>query len=268
MTLKRLLSASLLLAALAASAAAQGKAVEFRQGDAFRGPVESARLEQVTYSREDGVLVEGPRRLSVVFNYSPDGRRKEYESYAPDGSLRTRHVYVYDEAGNEVEMTVFDGEGDLQTRRVHDPDAGETLTYNGDGSLRERRVATLSTDGTQVEMRRYDGGGELKEQGARPRAAGGGTWNTYGPDSVPGIEAGSSRDQRGRHRAGSQTSAPNRRVIFRRFSEVDAGVSDQRETREYDSRGNLLKVTNSKWDAETGEYEPSAVTHCTITYYR
>jgi hypothetical protein len=171
-------------------------------------------------------------------------------------------------------MTVFDGKGDLQMRRVHDPDAGETLTYNGDGSLRERRVVTLSPDGTQVEMRLYDGGGDLKEQAARERAAGASAWNTYAPDGVPGREARYSRDQAGKQCAEQQTPPPNRTVIWRRFLESGPGASDggrageTRETREYDSCGNPLKLTSSKWNAETREYEPTAVSYYTLTYYR
>ncbi|HEX6184647.1 MAG TPA: hypothetical protein VFZ44_12255, partial [Pyrinomonadaceae bacterium] len=116
-----LLSASFLLAALAASAAAQGKTVEFRTGDAFHGPVKSARSEHATFTRVDGVLVEGPRRLSVVSTYTPDGKRREYEGYAPDGAVSVRRVFVYDDSGNEVEQSVFDGKGQLQTRVVRRP---------------------------------------------------------------------------------------------------------------------------------------------------
>src|SRR5215213_403672 len=137
--MKRLLFASL-LCALSLSARAQERSVEFRQGDAFRGPVKSARLESAAFVRRDGRLVEGPRRLVSIINYAPDGKRREQESYTPDGKLSVKSVSVYDDAGNEVEMSLFDGRGDLRMKRVYRPATGETLTYNGDESLRERRV--------------------------------------------------------------------------------------------------------------------------------
>ena len=283
MKLKRLLSASILLAALAAAASAQQKPLMFRQGDAFRGPVKSARIEHATFKRVDGVLVEGPRRLSVVSTYSPDGRRKEYEGYGPDGSVRTRYVHVYDDAGNEVELSMFDGKGDLQMRRVYHPAAGETLTYNGDGSLRERRVVTLRPDGKLAEVRLYNGDGALKSRDVNTKEGGVSVWSTYGPDGVLKREARHSLNYGGPHHTELKTFAPDGSPVWRRVSDVDAKVSDlrvtedkgdggptrqTRETREYDSHRNLHKQTSFKWNAETGEYEPTSVSYYTLTYYR
>lgn len=104
--MKRVLFA-LLLAALSPSASAQESSVGFRQGDVFRGPVRSVRVEHATFSRVDGRLVEGPRRLLSVSVYAPDGRRREKESYAPDGSVSRRHVYVYDARGNLSRLDAF-----------------------------------------------------------------------------------------------------------------------------------------------------------------
>jgi hypothetical protein len=283
MSLKRLLSASLLLAALAASAAAQGKPVEFRQGDAFKGPVQSARLETARYSRVDGVMVEGPRRLVAVDTYTPDGKRKEQVSYAPDGSVSRRYVHVYDDAGNEIELSVFDRKGDLHMRKVYRPEARETLTYNGDGSLRERRVVTLRPDGTQAEYRTYGGDGALQERSVNVKEGGVSVWSTYGPDGALKKDARHSLNYGGAHHTELQTYAPDGAVVGRRVADSDARATDlratedrgdggpprqTRQTREYDSRRNLSKLVRLRWNAETGVYEPSAVTYYTITYYR
>ena len=280
--MKRLLFA-LFLFALPLSASARQKSVEFRQGDAIRGPVRSVRIERATFSRVDGRLVEGPRHLVVLSTYTPDGKRKEYEGYAPDGTLRDRYVHLYDDAGNEVEMSKFDGRGDLQMKRVYLPAAGETLTYNGDGSLRERRVVLKRADGTQAETQVYDGSGALKERSVNERDAKTSVWSTYNADGSLKKRDVHALNYGGPHRTETQTYAPDGSVAGRRVSDVDAGVTDlrataerggggpprkTRETREYDSRRNLSKLVNFSWNAETGEYEPVAVSYYTIEYYR
>jgi antitoxin component YwqK of YwqJK toxin-antitoxin module len=283
MKLKRALSASLLFFALSVAASARQKTVEFRTGDAFKGPIQSARIEDATFSRVDGVLVEGPRQLSSVSTYTPDGKREEQESYAPDGTLRNRYVHVYDDAGNEIEMAWFDGKGDLRIRVITRPAAGERLTYNGDGSLRERSVAIKGADGTLAETRLYDGNGALKERSVNTKEGGVSTWSTYRPDGSLKKSTRHTPNYGGSHHSEEKNYAPDGTVVRRRVSDVDAAAGDlraveekrgvvrqdrTRETREYDSRGNLSKVVNYVWNESAGEFEPSAVSYCTITYYR
>ena len=281
--MKRLLSALFLLPALSTLASARQQAVEFRQGDALRGPVRSARVESATFSRVDGRLVEGPRRLTSFSTYAPDGRGKEQESYAPDGTLHKRYVHVYDDAGNAVEVSVFDRAGNLQTKRVHRPAAGETLTYDGAGSLRERRVFVRRPDGTHAETLTYDGSDALVERSVNERDGETSVWSTYRADGSLKRRAVHSLNYGGPHRTETQTYAPDGSVVGRRVSDVDAGASGlrateersnggpprrTRETREYDSRRNLSKLTAFRWNAETGEYEPFAVSYYTVEYYR
>lgn len=280
--MKRLLFATLLFT-LTLSVSAQQKSVEFRQGDAFRGPVRSARIERTIFSRVNGRLVEGPRSLVVVNNYTPDGKRMESEGYAPDGTLRDRSVHVYDDAGSEVEMSKFDGRGDLQMKRVYRPATGETLTYNSDGSLRSRRVVLKRPDGTQAETQIYDGSGALLERSVNERDAKTSVWSTYAADGSPKRRDVYSLNYGGPHHAETQTYAPDGSVADRRVSNVDTALSDlrateargeggpprkTRETREYDSHRNLSKLVNYRWNAETGEYDPANVSYYTIEYYR
>ena len=281
--MNKLLSALLLSLSLSAFASAQQRAVEFRQGDALKGPVRSARVERATFSKVDGVPVEGPRRLSSISSYTPDGKRQEQESYKPDGTLRNRYVHVYDDAGNEVEMSVFDGAGDLQMKKVYRPATGETLTYNGDGSLRARRVVINRPDGTQAETHLYDGSGALRERAVNERDGKTSVWSTYGADGSLKKRDVHALNYGGPHHTESKTYAPDGSVAGRRVSDVDAAVSDlreteerggggsprkTRETREYDSRRNLTKLVNFSWNAETGEYEPASVSYYTVEYYR
>lgn len=280
--MKGLLFTSLLFA-LSLSASAQERSVEFRQGDAFRGPVRSARIESAVYGRVDGRLVEGPRRLVSLSTYAPDGKRREQEGYAPDGALMNRYVYAYDDAGNEVEMSVFDGAGNLQMKRVYHPWAGEVLIYNGDGSLRERSVSLKGPDGTLAETRTYDGSGALVERSVNERDGQTSVWSTYLANGSLKKRDVHALNTGGPHRTETQTYAVDGSVVGRRVSEVDAKVSDlrataegrgggpprkTRETREYDQRNNLSKIVTYRWNAETGEYEPAAVSYYTLEYYR
>lgn len=280
--MKRLLFVSFLLA-LSLSASAQERSVEFRQGDPFRGPVKSARIERAVFGRVDGRLVEGPRSLVSVGNYAPDGKRMESEGYAPDGTLRDRAVHVYDAAGNEVEVSVFDGRGDLRMKRVYRPATGETLTYDGDESLRSRRVIIRGSDGKLAETLTYDGSGALVERSVNEHDEKTSVWSTYGPDGSLKRRDVHALNTGGPHRTETQVFARDGAVVGRRVSNVDAAISDlratvekpggapprkTRETREYDSRKNLSKITTFTLNAETGEYEPTTVSYYTIEYYR
>ena len=280
--MKRLVLVPLLFA-LTLSAPARQRSVEFRQGDAMRGPVKSVRIEHAAFARADGRLVEGPRRLTVVSTYTPDGRRKEYEGYAPDGTLRQKYVYVYDDAGNEVEMSSFDVKGKLLTRRVSHPSLGEELTYDGEGKLRERRVVVRGPDGKLSEVLLYDGEGALKERSVNARDDKTSVWSTYRADGSLARRDEHTLNYGGPHRTESKTYAPDGSVAGRRVSNVDAAVKElraseargdaaprrqTRETREYDARGNLSKLSAYKWDDEAGDYEPYSVTYYTVEYYR
>lgn len=280
--MKRLVFVSL-LCTLSLTASARQRPVEFRQGDAMRGPVKSVRVEHAAFTRADGRLVEGPRRLAVVSTYAPDGKRREYEGYAPDGTLRQRFVYAYDDAGNEIEMSAFDGGGKLLVKKVSHPSPGEELTYDGEGKLRERRVIVRGPDGNLTEVLLYDGAGALKERRVNARVDKTSVWSTYRADGSLVRRDEHSLNYGGPHRTETRTYAPDGSAAGRRVSDVDAAVKDlrltvakadggspqqTRETREYDARGNLSKLAAYKLNAETGEYEPYSVSYYTVEYYR
>ena len=284
MKLKSLLRASLLLAALAASAPARQKALESRDGDVFKGPVKSVSIERADYGRVKGVPVEGPRRRTSFVSYAPDGKSQEYIDYAPDGSVRERFTHVYDDSGTDLEASQFDAKGDQKTRRVYVPQAGETLTYNGDGSLRDRRVAVRSYDGRLVESRLYDAAGALKERRANELVDGLRVWNTYRADGTLKQRDTYTRESDGRHRTVMQSYGADGSVVRRRVLDVDAADAEMSDTvekgaadgeppksrseREFDSRKNLSKTTKFVWNEAAGEYEPASVTYYIITYYR
>jgi hypothetical protein len=284
MKLKSLLPASLLLAALAGTAPARQRTLESRDGDSFKGPVKSVSIEQADYRMVKGVPAEGPRRRTSFVSYAPDGKSREWVDYAPDGSVQERFTHVYDDSGNDLEVSQFDAKGDLKTRRVYVPQAGEELIYNGDGSLRDRRVFVRGYDGRLVETRLYDATGALKERRANELVGGLPVWNTYRADGALKQRDTYTREHDGRHRTVMQTYGADGSVVRRRVLEIDAADKELRDVvekgsaagelprrrlvREFDSRRNLSKSVTFVWNEAAGEYEPSSVTYYVITYYR
>lgn len=274
----------LLLAAPAPPAFARQKGLEFRTGDALRGLVREARIEHATFSREDGRLVEGPRRLSAVVSYTPDGKTRDYQGYAPDGSPGRRYVEVFDDAGNLVDKSIFDGKGRLLDRTLYRRTPAEALTFNADGSLRERVLTVWDENPRRIaEVQVYDGRGALVKRSVNTREDGRSVWKTYRPDGSLAQQAVYSLDYGGPHRSEERAYTPDGALARRRVSDSDAGSQDlraaeergdggpprrTREQREYDERGNLLKLTNFKWNAETRQYEPLGVSYYALTYYR
>jgi antitoxin component YwqK of YwqJK toxin-antitoxin module len=267
----------------AASVSAQQRNVEFRTGDAFSGPVQSVRMERAFFSKLDGTTYEGPRCLVAVASYSPDGKRSEQQTLKDDGARGDRYVHLYDDSGNQLEQSNYDGQNNLLSRFVYWRETGETLTYNGDGTLRQRVQPVWNEKRELVEVRTYDGNGGLLKREVYARDADKSVWKTYRADSSLEREVVYSLNYGGPHHSEERDYNPDGSISGRRVSDVDATVNNleavvekkngmppqkTRETREYDSRRNLIKMTHYKWNTETGEFEPFAVDYNEITYYR
>src|SRR2546421_346601 len=276
--MKKILFVLTLGLAAAAGGRAQQKGVEYRTDDGFRGPVKSARIEEALFSKVDGVLVEGPRRLAVAVSYSPDGKRKEYEGYAPDGSLRDKFVYAYDDGGNLLEQWNYDGQNRLLNRFVYRREEGEVLTYNGDGTLRQRVQSVWNERHDQLLVTTYDGSGALIRRRVNTREGGKSVWKIYGADGslIMIDESVHSLDGGGAHRDEEFKYSPDGSVASRRVLTSDASMSNlqtveedkngtprkkTRETREYDSHRNLLKLTTYTWDDAARDFVPFAVSY-------
>lgn len=283
--MKRLLLTFILCLLAPAGVDAQRKGyVEFRSDDAFNGHVKSVRIETAIYAKADGAVVEGQRRLSTLANYSPDGKRKEEENYEPDGSLRNRYVHVYDHNGAEVEQSKYDGQNNLLGRVVFRTDTGETLTYDGEGTLKQR-VERVSDENGSSEVRTYDGSGALVRRDVRDVNAsefGKSVWKTYGPDGSLVGDATASKDSDGRNRNEQNHYKSDGSVVGRTTITDDQSgknfdvvrkdkdgrpQSRTRQTREYDSRKNPLKLTHYAWDDAANDFVPSSVSYYIITYY-
>jgi hypothetical protein len=252
-TKRHLLSMALTLAA-SASAFAQTGGVEVREGDMYVGPVREVRVETATYVKQDGVLVEGPRKLSYTQSCSEDGKRCESESYAAEGVTRWRSVHVYDDGGRVVETNLYSGHDTLTTRIVRKPDEGEELYYYGDGSLRQRVVAVPLGDGT-TDIKVYNARGALERTWVTKTGRGDGTLCT-----PPVMKRGDGMTV--------TTHGPGVKEFESAVVREDGTRLRTRERRERDEHGNLLKAVRHVWDAAAGDFVPAEVFYYTITYYR
>jgi hypothetical protein len=108
-------------------------------------------------------------------------------------------------------------------------------------------------------------------------------WSVYGPDGVPKRRDTHALNPDGRRRTVMQTYAPDGSLARRKVLDSDAAATElrvvvktggeapparTRETREHDSRKNLIKQTRYVWNEAAGKFELSSVTYYTITYYR
>lgn len=251
---KRLLLSVALTLTASASVFAQTVRVESRDGDRYVGPVREVRVEKAEYVKQEGVLVEGPRRLLYTHSCSEDGKRCEYATYSAEGTPRGRLVNVYDDEGRMIEQSSY-SEGDrLAAKETLRPDEREELVYNDDGTLRQRTVSVPRGDGNTW-VRIYKGDGTLDKEYPVPggigyRAARRSPVVKRGDDMTVSAEG---------PRVKEFESAPVR---------PDGARPRARERRERDKHGNPLKVVQYVWDDAAGDYVPIKVFYFTITYYR
>src|ERR1700682_3017388 len=69
------------------------------------GPVHTIRDERVTFTKESGNLVEGPRVPVQTITYNEDGTKQEWTSYSPAGNIVYRRVEAYDPEGRILETS-------------------------------------------------------------------------------------------------------------------------------------------------------------------
>src|SRR5438552_14429391 len=83
------------------------------------GPVHTIRDERVTFTKENGNLVEGPRVLFHTITYNEDGTKQEGVLYGPEGVAIHRTVDTFDPDGRILETNTFLGNGALNNRVVN-----------------------------------------------------------------------------------------------------------------------------------------------------
>lgn len=272
---------ALTLAASVAAFAQKAGGLERRYDDLFVGPVRTVRVEVASYVKRDGKLVEGPRKLSFTNSYSEDGKRREWEYYAADGTLSYRSVVVYDDGGRVVEQYNYRGRDQLNTKVISKPDEGETLYYNADGSLRNRKVIVVREDGSR-EVKFYNADGTIRRTSVVKSGDWGMTAKIYDANGRLLLDNDARYGEGGKQEIEEQSYDANgeragRVHVNARYS-LDGFESDvlnpdgthvrTRGTYERDAYGNPVKLVSYVWDASAGGYVPSQVTYYTVTYYR
>ena len=250
---KRLLLSMALTLAASASAFAQAGGIEVREGDMFVGPVRTVRVETASYVKRDGLLIEGPRKLSYTYSYSEDGKRIKYENYAVEGMPR-RYVSIHDDAGRRVEYSVYSDGDRLIAKNIRKPDEGEELFYNGDGTLRQRAVAVPRGDGT-TDIKIFNAYGTLERAWVAKTGKGDGT--LYTPSVVKSVDGKT-----------VMSDGPGVKESESVVVKPDGTKLRTRERRERDEHGNPLKLARDVWDAAAGDFVLAEVFYFTVTYYR
>lgn len=267
---------------------AQQTSIVNRQGDVFRGPVKMVRSERAGLRSEGNQLIEGPLTLIQTISYSSDGLSREVNGYNPNGSLRQKTVETYHPNGNRATLTSYDRDGKITARTSYEYDGSGGLEsetrYNPDGSILERRIIQ-ATDSPRkiVAVTKISGAGTHIETGVNTRDEANKTskWSYSKTDGTRNEDT-FSRDDAGNHITEQLQYSSDGSLTGRRVSRVDAAVARLEstiyeangtvrektlETREYDSRRNLIKIVNYRWVAALQKFEPTVVSYHRITYF-
>lgn len=258
-----------------------------RTGDTFRGPVRSVRIERAKISRQNDEYVEGARLLVVTKSYAADWSWSEYIGYKPDGTPSQKVITTYTPDGWQASVSTFAGDGKPLRKVTYvykDGKLAEENTFDGKGALQRKRVLVWESNGRAIaEITYYDGRGSLIKKAVKTRnpETKKSVWTTYNADGSVAEEAVYDRNYEGSHKSEIVKFNADGTLADKYVGESDADArqfekavynpdgtlrSKWTETREYDSHGNLSKLTTKRWDELTGKYEPVAVSYYIITY--
>jgi len=263
-----------------------------RVGDSLQGLIIDARIESAQIQVKDGGIWEGPRTLLTEIKYAADGLSRETLSYQGK-VIHRKMVEHYLPDGSRESMVMYDATETLVSKRSYEYDEDGRLvaesTYGGDGSLKEKKVIQANESGRQLVTNRLDARGSTVETSVNTTDVGSQTPGSKAKRSVwtsatpvgNRVENIFEVDSAGNHNDQQLSYASDGSLTKRRVAVVNASVtrleatefdgannvtSRSLETREYDSRGNLIKLVNYTWNASLGKFEPSRATYTTINY--
>ena len=260
--------------------------------DNLVGAVHNVVVERVELQPRDGKLVESQRRLVLKTNYDSKGRQIEEVNYDPRGVFFKRSLRIYDPTGELQEIRAYTLDGSLICRQVYSHDLAnrtiKELAY--DGHEITETVYALDENGKVISQSKVDSVAQLSirllmqydVQGRLSEIA------TCVSDSnllaiVPGGGGGSSimLSDEMRHRikgvAPCLDGLLTSKTIFSRdqsghlvevatYSGDGVLLGRNGYSREYDSQGNWIKETESKWQSQSNRFEPVALTYRKIIY--
>jgi hypothetical protein len=250
------------------------------------------RAERAQYRIENGALVEGPRVLSQIINYSDDGRTRETNIYRGESVYR-RTVETYRPNGSRESTTVYNQDGTEVSKVRYEYEAkgqsSSEVLYHPDGSVKERTNRVASESGL-IQSTKTSGTGATLETSintidrSQPQVpnspARKSDWTTTKEDgsriqNIFEVDASGNRITQNIYYAAdgsyigkriAQSDADAKRLEATQYF-ADGSVKNRSlETREYDSKRNLIKLMFYSWNPKLEKFEPLAVSYHTITY--
>ena len=248
------------------------------------GPVKTMRLENATFTKQNGAPVEGPRVLVRTFDVNDDGTKQESVVYATTGQVVQRSVETYEPDGRVTEVKLFRGNGDLARRVVtlYDDQKRRTelIAYGPDGAVVSRTTFRQADNKMEMEGVAYDARGAIVNQSraSTDLKTGRMETTTVTPTEVIQTQSGSTNNPDGTReyrregsngefeRLATRTDRPGElnRVNYNRDGTIK---SRERYLHEYDSHHNIIKTLRLEAQGDSGEFEPVEVTYSTFTYY-
>lgn len=287
--MKKLFAASLLSMFLASLMFSQTSTARVRDDDDFAGPVSSIQTEVVTFSRQNGEEVEGPRLRVQSRNYSSDGRQCETIFYKRDGSVDRREVRQYNEQGKWVEWNGYDANGLLVFRKLNNFDETgritSEVTLNSDGTIRQRKVLVWSPTRSGIdEIDTFNGVGDLirkdvshydyqsqkliwetldSSTGRRSKQ----TFDLTNNDPRRRIQAFDASDGKGSVTSTFSDSSTGQQVNNKIYDSTGTVIEQLPINREYDSHKNVIKETHLRIGKGEEKPETLFILYNTISYY-
>lgn len=262
-----------------------GEQMLFQLDEKLNGGVRTVRVYR------SGGRGGAERRLSQEDFYDRQGRKTEEVRYGGDGKVTAKRVLSYDAVGRLEEAAEYAAGGALIIKKRYAYAAGkvEEVTYGSDGSPRPGRtvnsfdeegrlVSTETVGGEPPSLKvvaAYRDGGKTVEvtMCAGDPAAGMIAPGKSGPVVLSDAAAARMKGV-GPCGGGYLTS----RTVFMLderglitdvaiYTHDNTLISRERQAREFDARGNWVKETRSRWNAEIDSFEPFEVRERVITYY-
>jgi antitoxin component YwqK of YwqJK toxin-antitoxin module len=264
----------------------------FNSQDELAGAVRRVVVERAKLQNADRKLVEMQRRLVSETDYDSQGRQLEEVIYDPQGVLLKRSLRNYDPTGDLKEIMTYAPDGSLVCRQVYDHDRSnrtiKELAYKGHQIA--ETIYSLDETGKVISQTTVDSDAQMStrllfQYDAQSRVC---EISICVSDSkqlaiVPGGPDGTSvmLSDDMRHKLKGVVPCSNglltSRTVFGRdrlghlvetamYSGEGVLIDRTSYSREFDSHGNWIKETQSKWSSESNAFQPVESTYRKIVY--
>lgn len=260
--------------------------------DELIGPVSTIDVESAPLHMIDGKLVEGERFLCLSVSYDLEGRKLQELNYDVHGVLTKENLSIYSQAGELEEIQTYAPDGSLVLRRVYQKDVDSStvaeLVYSGqETSNMSKTIYSFDQSGKLVSQTTlpandepsirmlllYDNQNRIREvsicmstpTGPVLTPGGAGKSIMLSPESILKADGPCGDDLLTSRTVFSRDSAGHL-LESATYTGEGALMGSEAYAREYDSNGNWIKQTLSKWNHESGGFQPVKVSYRKITY--